>query len=625
MADSSKGLQLRELKDMINDLKKMIKTLQATVDAANKREEALTQERDNLKEEVDLLRKKLFGSSSEKRSMDVPGQLNLFNEAELEQNPTIAEPEALESLLPEKETKKRKSRATNAERFKGIPVVKKYLDLPDAEKVCPVCNAPLVKIGEEFVRRELSFVPAKLKVIEIYSLNYICPECNNDDVTVIKKGKDGHAHMLHGMAAADTIAWVMYQKFCNSLPYTRQEKDWEQYGVAITRATMANWVIRNTLDYFTPMYDYFHRQLLKREFAMADETPLQVLHESGRRAQTKSYMWLFRSGEDGGFPIILYKYSETRAGNNAVEFLEGFKGYLMCDGYSGYNKVPDAKRTACWAHIRRYLTDAIPKGKQLDYTQPSVQGMMYINQLFHLEDVIKAKYSSFDAIKKARLEKEKPIVEGFLSWLDKQNPVRGSRMDKAVTYIQNRRSYLMTYLEDGHCSFSNNLSENAIRPFTVGRKNWLFCDTPNGAQASAIVYTMVEMAKANGVNVYHYLTYLLEKLPNDRMSDEELDRFQNTDRYKIMLCHRPDSFVFGDASDYWKIDLVISGHDHGGQVVIPFKGGLYGGDQGWFPPYVHGLYRTGRIRLFVTSGLSSEKQKLPRWNNRPEIAVLNVH
>ena len=330
--------------------------------------------------------------------------------------------------------------------------------------------------------------------------------------------------MLHGMAAADTIAWVMYQKFCNSLPYTRQEKDWAQYGVAITRATMANWVIRNTLDYFTPMYDYFHRQLLKREFAMADETPLQVLHESGRRAQTKSYMWLFRSGEDGGFPIILYKYSETRAGNNAVEFLEGFKGYLMCDGYSGYNKVPDAKRTACWAHIRRYLTDAIPKGKQLDYTQPSVQGMMYINQLFHLEDVIKAKYSSFDAIRKARLEKEKPIVEGFLSWLDKQNPVRGSRMDKAVTYIQNRRSYLMTYLEDGRCSFSNNLSENAIRPFTVGRKNWLFCDTPNGAQASAVVYTMVEMAKANGVNVYHYLTYLLEKLPNDRMSDEELDR-----------------------------------------------------------------------------------------------------
>ena len=524
MADSSKDIQLRELKDVIMDLKNSIKTLQATVDAGNKREEALIQERDNLKDEISLLRKKLFGSSSEKRVIDFPGQLNLFNEAELEQDPSIAETEELAAILPEETPKKRKTRATDAERFKGIPVIKKYIDIPEEDKTCPVCSTPLVKIGEEFVRRELVFIPAKLKVVKIYSFNYSCPECSKRDIPVMKKGKDGKPHMLYGMASAGTVAWVMYQKFCNSLPYCRQEKDWKQYGAAITRATMANWVIRNSEAFFRPMYEYFHRKLLERNFLMADETPLQVLHEEGRRAQTKSYMWLFRSGEDGGIPIILYKYSPTRAGDNAVEFLQEFNGYLMCDGYSGYNKVSNAKRTACWAHIRRYLTDAIPKGKQLDYTQPSVQGMMYINQLFHLEDVIKAEHSSFDAIKKARLEKEKPIVEGFLSWLDKQNPVRGSRMDKAVTYIQNRRDYLMTYLEDGRCSFSNNLSENAIRPFTVGRKNWLFCDTPHGAQASAIVYTMVEMAKANGVNVYHYLTYLLEKLPDDSMSDNELDQ-----------------------------------------------------------------------------------------------------
>ena len=523
MADSSKDIQLRELKDMITDLKKMIKTLQATVDAANKREEALTQERDNLKDEVALLRKKLFGSSSEKRTLDIPGQLNLFNEAEMEQDPAAAKAEELEASLPDKAGKKRKARTTDAERFKGIPVQKKYLDLDDGEKACPVCNTALEEIGEEFVRRELVFIPAKLKVYEYYSKNYTCPECSKRDLPVIKKGKDGKPHMLYGMASAGTVAWVMYQKFCNGLPYCRQEKDWKQYGAAITRATMANWVIHNSEAFFLPMYEYFHRKLLERGFAMADETPLQVLHEPGRRAQTKSYMWLFRSGEDGGQPIVLYKYSETRAGDNAVDFLHGFKGYLMCDGYSGYNKVPDAKRTACWAHIRRYLTDAIPKGKELDYAQPSVQGIMYINQLFHLEDVIKAKYTSFDAIKKARLEKEKPIVEGFLSWLDNQSPVRGSRMDKAVTYIQNRRPYLATYLEDGRCSFFFFFFENAIRPFTVGRKNWLFCDTPNGAQASAIVYTMVEMAKVNGVNVYHYLTYLLEKLPNDRMSDEELE------------------------------------------------------------------------------------------------------
>ncbi len=523
MPDSSKDLQLRELKDMIADLNKMVKTLQATVDALNKREEALMQERDNLKDEVELLRKKLFGTSSEKHPVEIPGQLNLFNEAESEQDLTAVETEELAAVLPTQTEKKRKARSTNEERFKGIPVTRKYLDLPDEEKVCSVCNTPMKKIGEEFVRRELVFIPAKLKVVEYYSINYSCPECSKYAVPVIKKGKDGKPHMLYGMASAETIAWVMYQKFCNSLPYCRQEKDWKQYGVAITRATMANWVIRNTEAFFLPMYKYFQRKLLLREFVMADETPLQVLHEPGRRAQTKSYMWLFRSGEDGGSPIIIYKYSETRAGDNAVSFLQGFKGYLMCDGYSGYNKVPDARRTACWAHVRRYLTDAIPKGKALDYSQPSVQGMMYINQLFHLEDVIKAKSASFDAIKKARLEKEKPIVEGFLSWLNIQHPVRGSRMDRAVTYIQNRRSDLMTYLEDGRCSFSNNLSENAIRPFTVGRKNWLFCDTPNGAQASAIVYTMVEMAKANGVNVYHYLTYLLEKRPNEDSTDEELE------------------------------------------------------------------------------------------------------
>ena len=523
MADSSKDIQLRELKDMINDLRKMIKTLQATVDAANKREEALTQERDNLKEEVDLLRKKLFGTSSEKRVLDIPGQLNFFNEAELAQDPALAQMEELEASAPENTPKKRKTRATDAERFKGIPVVKEYLDLSETEKNCPVCGTALKQIGEEFVRRELIFIPAKLKIREYYSRNYECPQCSQHGIPVIKKGKDSKPHMLYGMASTGTVAWVMYQKFCNGLPYFRQEKDWKQYGASITRATMANWVIQNSEAFFLPMYEFFHRKLLEREFAMADETPLQVLHEPDRRAQTKSYMWLFRSGEDGSPPIILYKYSETRAGDNAVDFLHGFKGYLMCDGYSGYNKVPDAKRTACWAHIRRYLTDAIPKGKALDYTQPAVQGVMYINQLFHLEDVIKKKYTSFDAIKKARLEKEKPVVEGFLSWLDQQTPVRGTRMDKAVTYIQNRRSCLITYLEDGRCSFSNNLSENAIRPFTVGRKNWLFCDTPNGAQASAIVYSMVEMAKANGVNVYHYLTYLLEKMPSDRMSDEELE------------------------------------------------------------------------------------------------------
>lgn len=291
----------------------------------------------------------------------------------------------------------------------------------------------------------------------------------------------------------------MYQKYFNGMPLYRQERDWKQCGANISRTTFANWIIANAQDFFTPMYACFRKKLLARSFAMADETPVQVLQEPGRRAQTQSYMCLFRSGEDEGPPIILYKYAPTRAGDNAVEFLEGYSGYLI---------------------------DAIPKGKQLDYTQPSVQGVMYVNRLFEMEDKIRKKHAGdYEAIRKAGLEKEKPVIDGFLSWLEQQKPTRGSRMEKAITYIRNREAYLSRYLEDGRCSFSNNLSENAIRPFVVGRKGWLFSDTPAGAETSAVIYTMVENAKANGVNVYQYLKLILEKQPNNRMSDEELECF----------------------------------------------------------------------------------------------------
>lgn len=508
---------------MINQLNKTIAAQTELIQSLQKTLEADRLEKETLRQQIEYLTKKLFGTSSEKRK-DIEGQLNLFDEAEQEADPAW-KPELPDDItVPEH---KRKARRTHAELFKNVPSCDEILSLPEEERNCPTCGTQMECIGKEFVRHEFRFTPAKGKVVNIYRETYKCPECarseeHPDDQTFVKAPVQ-EPLIPESYASESVVAWAMHQKYQNGLPLKRQEEDWKQLGVPLSRATLANWIIYCAENYLRHVYDYFHRQLLKRKYLMADETPLQVLHEPERRAQTKSYMWLFRSGEDGGPPIILYKYSETRAGDNAVDFLHGFKGYLMCDGYSGYNKVPDAKRTACWAHIRRYLTDAIPKGKALDYTQPSVQGMLYINQLFHLEDVIRSKYSSFDAIKKARLEKEKPVVEGFLSWLDQQSPIRGSRMDKAVTYIQNRRSCLSTYLEDGRCSFSNNLSENAIRPFTVGRKNWLFCDTPNGAQASAIVYTMVEMAKANGVNVYHYLTYLLEKLPDDRMSDDELE------------------------------------------------------------------------------------------------------
>ena len=202
-----------------------------------------------------------------------------------------------------------------------------------------------------------------------------------------------------------------------------------------------------------------------------------------------------------------------------------FSGYLETDGYQGYHNLPDIKRCSCWSHVRRYFTDAIPKGKEYNYSLPAVQGVQFCSKLFDCERYSKAKNHTAEQRKQFRLEKEKPILDVFWDWLDQQHPNKGTRLAKAVNYAQNRKDTLMTYLEDGHCSFSNNLSENAIRPFTVGRKNWLFSASPKGATASAIVYTMVEMAKANDLNTYKYLAYLLSQRPNDKMSDEQLEQF----------------------------------------------------------------------------------------------------
>lgn len=521
MTSSAKDLQLRELKDTVSQLKTMvseqtelIKSLRLIIDEKSNHEKVL-------QEQADYLAKKLFGSSSERRSDDIPGQQNLFDEAEAEQDSSLLE----EETIIREHTRKKK--ATHAELFKGLPVEKVVIPLPEKEQICSVCGTQMVLIGDEYVCREPEFIPAKCKVIEYYSRSYGCPSCKeglgDTEKPVIVKSRVPEALSGKGPATPSTVAWTMYQKYAGGLPLYRQEKDRKQYGAQISRTTPASWIIYCAEHYFQPMYDYFHRELLKRSFAMADETRVQVLKEEGRRAQTQSFMWLFRSGEDGLPPIILYGYSPAGSGNHAREFLNGFHGYLETDGCQGYNGLPDIKRCSCRAHIRRYFTDAVPRGKQYDYSQPSVQGVQYCNRLFAIEDFINKKYpGDHEKRKQLRLKKEKPVLEAFWSWLNQQRPVRNTRMDKAVNYVLNRKDTAETYLEDGRCSFTNNLSENAIRPFAVGRKNWLFSDSVNGANASAVVCTMVEMAKAHDLNIYGYLKFLLEHRPSKEMADEQL-------------------------------------------------------------------------------------------------------
>lgn len=386
----------------------------------------------------------------------------------------------------------------------------------------------MTPVGTQYDHQELLYVPAQVKVIKYYSRTYGCPKCKEEaEVPVFVKSKATPPLLKHRFASPSAVAWTMYQKYANAVPLYRQEKDWAQYGVELSRTTLGNWIIDCAEKYFQPLYGYFHRELLKRHFAMADETRIQVLKEPGRRPQTDSFMWLFRSGEDGEPPIVLYRYTETRAGYNAKEFLEGF---------SGYNELPEVTRCCCWAHVRRYFVDAIPMGKESDMSVPAVQGVAYCDKLFACERRAKERGDTPKQRYNWRLKKEKPVIDALFAWLETQRPDRGTRMSKAVNYVLNRNPYLVTYLEDGRCSFSNNPSENAIRLFNVGRKNWLFSDTPDGAVASAVIYTIVEMAKVHKLNVYRYLCHLLTKRPGKCWSDTRLSKLAPWDLDVMEVC-----------------------------------------------------------------------------------------
>ena len=515
MATNSKELQLFELKDMISQLNTTIKMLNATI----AKQQA---ENEKLRSEFAWFKHKFFGASSE-RTVGLPGQLNLLDES-IEEEPPVEfiEPE----IIPVKK-KSSKKKPTLKQQFKDIPTKEVLVDtLSDEDKICANCGTQMVAIGKEYLRTEIVYTPPRLERIEYYGTNYTCPQCKETEEPYFVKDKGIPALIEGSYVSESLLAYIIYRKFGLYIPLYRQEIDFEQQNAPIGRSSMAHWVILSSQLYMQVMYDYFHRLLLKRRFLMMDETPVQVLKEEGRKPQTKSYFWVIRTGEDGLKPIILYNYTPTRAGANAKAFLKGIDTgfYLMVDGYQGYNVVTDMKRCCCWAHIRRYLMEAIPKGKEKDFSDPAVQGVLYCNKLFEYERSYKEKGLSHKQIKNRRLKDQKPIIEGLLAWVKKVNPASNSRLKKAITYILNREDVLMNYLEDGRCSLSNNLSENNIRPVTLARKNWLFSDTPDGAHANTIYLSIIAMAKAYDLNIYEYLKFLLAHRPNTEMSDEELDQ-----------------------------------------------------------------------------------------------------
>jgi transposase len=516
------------LKEALDQSKDNNSYLRQQNEAQQNQIQELTQTIANLNETVEYLKNKIFGASSEKlKTADdvTPGQQSFFNEVEASVDPSEDEP-TVETILGGTDKKPRKKKRTREDLLKNLPIVEVLVQLADKDKLCSFCDTEMTVLGKKFVREELRIIPAKVERIHYIQETMICTRCKEDDEPFIKSANVPAPLMKHSLASPSTVAHTMYQKYVNSMPLYRQSKDLEQMGVVLSRATLANWVNTCGMNYMSPIYDHLHKLLLERDVINADETTCQVLKEDGRSATSKSYMWLYTSGNDGLPPIRLYEYQPGRSGDYPLEFLGDFSGFLTCDGYSGYNKLKNVTRCGCLAHMRRYWHEAIPtaRRKKKPNNQPALPaevGREYCNQLFEIEK----QYIDLDPDKRKqlRLQTEVPIWKAYWAWLESVNPTGGSRLAKAVTYARNQKPYMENYLLDGRCSISNNLAENIARPYAVGRKNFLFHDTVRGAKASSIIYSLTETAKAHNLNILKYLETVLTFMPGHKNQPEVIN------------------------------------------------------------------------------------------------------
>jgi len=492
----------------------------------------LQQQVDYLLEQVRLARRRQFGASSEKSEYD---QINLFDEAEAYAMPLAAEPE-----LCEVEKHARRKRRKQSDRLpEDLPVEIVEHVLPEEEQACPVCEKPLHVMGKETVRRELKLIPAKAVIVEHVRYTYACRNCEKTgtDVPVIKAPMSEPV-MKGSFASPEAVAHLMTQKFVLGVPLYRQEQDWARQGILLSRQTMSNWLIRCSKAWLEPIYELLKQRLVTREVLHADETTVQVLREPGKAAQSNSYMWLYRTSGDAEHPIVLYEYQPDRKKQRPKDFLNGFKGYLHTDGYAGYHSLPEEITVVgCWAHARRKFEEAlklVPQGKRGN-SGPLI-GKQFCDRLFAMEKEW-AEFSPKERLEK-RQELAMPVLDEFSAWLKRQYPTK-SAFGKAVSYTQDQWVYLVRYLLDGRLEISNNRAERSIKPFVISRKNFLFANTPGGAKSSAVIFSMIETAKENGLNPYEYLRFLFQALPNRKEKPLE-DFLPGSDRLP-KKCYAPHS------------------------------------------------------------------------------------
>ncbi|MDD3077435.1 MAG: IS66 family transposase [Eubacteriales bacterium] len=478
------------------------------IEEKDRRITELEQQNQWLLEQFRLLRRKQYGTSSEQVIAD---QVSIFNEAEASADLAAAEPSLTEVKA---HYRKGKSRLTTDKLPEDLPVEIIEHELPEDERACPECGGNLHVMGKE-TREEIRLIPAKAVIVRHVRNVYACRNCENtsDHVPIIKADMPEPV-IKGGFASPDAIAHIATQKFMMASPLYRQEQEWKQNGILLSRQTMSNWLLKASEDWLVPIYEAMKHRLLEHSVLHGDETVCQVLKEPGKTAQSRSYMWLYRTSGEAKHQILVYEYQPDRKHIHPEEFLVGFSGYFHADGYDGYHKLPDRVIVVgCFAHMRRKLFDAmksLPKDKQAGSN--AAKGVEYCDRLFHLEKQFALLTPAQRLAERERLSR--PLVNEFFDWIERLNALPNTLLGKAEHYAKSQRKYLERYLLDGRLEISNNRAERGVKPFVIGRKNWLFSNMPNGAKASAIYYSLVVTAMENGLNPFEYLSWILTNAPN---------------------------------------------------------------------------------------------------------------
>jgi len=465
-------------------------------------------------EQFRLSQQRRFGRSSEQTGA---GQIQLFNEAESEAASFSPEP-----VMEEITYKRRKQKGHREAKIKDLPQETIEYRLPPEEQVCACCDSELHEMSTQ-TRQEIKIIPAQASVVNHVQYVYACRRCDREETGTPIVNAPKPAPVLPGsLASPSAVAHIMAQKYVEAVPLYRQEQSWSRLGVELSRQTMANWVVQGADRWLAPLYERMHELLLRRNILHADETELQVLREPERSATSKSYMWLYRTGR-GSPPIVLFDYQTTRASKHPRRYLTGFSGYLHVDGYPGYNGLPDITLVGCLSHARRGFDKALKAlpAEKRDADVAAKKGLEFCNRLFEIERHLRE--VSPEERYEIRLERSRPVVDAFRAWLDQQRPnvLPKSALGQAINYCINQWDKLVNFLKDGQLELDNNRAERSIKPFVIGRKNFLFSNTPRGAKASAITYSIIETAKENGLAPFHYLKYLFEKLPNIDLQDQK--------------------------------------------------------------------------------------------------------